>query len=138
MVDGAIREVWEETGIKCTFKTVVAIRHSHGGGFGCSDIYVVIALIPQNEELKPCHREIAKVQWMNIDEYLTHPHVHQTNRQFARILRDYNKRGLRFTCEIARHEILKKEYCMYYMKNIEEDNNEDDKLELKAEFSSKV
>ncbi|XP_013103138.2 uncharacterized protein LOC106084171 [Stomoxys calcitrans] len=122
IVDAAIREVREETGVECEFNTVISIRHAHGGIFGCSDIYCVVALSPKSLDLTRCEREIAKLQWMPIDEYLQHPNVHETNRHFLRCYMDYKKRGIRFTCEIGKHQVLKKEYCLYYMKPIDEDN----------------
>ncbi|KAM7349044.1 uncharacterized protein ACRADG_008131 isoform 2-T4 [Cochliomyia hominivorax] len=123
IVDAAIREVREETGIESVFNTIISLRHAHGGPFGCSDIYCVVALTPTSLELQRCEREIAKVQWMPCEEYLQHPNVHETNRHFLRCYFDYKKRGIRFTCEKAKHQILKREYCLYYMKAIE-DNKE--------------
>ncbi|XP_053951281.1 uncharacterized protein LOC128858802 [Anastrepha ludens] len=127
IVDAAIREVKEETGIDCEFRTVISIRHSHSGNFGCSDMYIVVALKPLNLDLCKCEREIAKVQWMPVEEYLQHPDVHQTNRHFMRTYLDYNKRNIRFTYERAQHRVLKREYTLFYMKPIE-DKKESDKV----------
>ncbi|XP_073835420.1 uncharacterized protein [Musca autumnalis] len=121
IIDAAIREVREETGIECEFNTVISLRHSHGGIFGCSDIYCVVALTPKSSDLRRCEREIAKLQWMPISEYLEHPNVHETNRHFVRCFLDYQNRGIRFTCEMGKHQVLKKEYCLYYMKPIDKD-----------------
>uniref|UniRef100_A0A034VLK8 Nudix hydrolase 8 n=2 Tax=Bactrocera dorsalis TaxID=27457 RepID=A0A034VLK8_BACDO len=122
IVNAAIREVKEETGIDCEFRTVISIRHSHGGNFGCSDMYVVVALKPLNREVHKCEREIAKAQWMPVKEYLQHPDVHETNRHFMRTYLDYNKRNIRFTYERAQHRVLKREYTLFYMKPVEEKN----------------
>lgn len=122
IIDAAIREVREETGVETVFNTVISLRHAHGGPFSCSDIYCVVALTPISYELKRCEREIAKVQWMPFEEYLQHPNVHETNRHFLRCYIEYKKRGIRLTCEKAQHQILKKEYCLYYIKqHIEEE-----------------
>ncbi|EDW86266.1 uncharacterized protein Dwil_GK17180 [Drosophila willistoni] len=115
LVDAAIREVEEETGIKTEFRSVVCLRHAHGGNFGCSDIYVVIGLKPNNLDFKRCEREIAKLQWMPVQEYLQHPQVHETNRHFVRTYLDYQKRGLVLTCRSDVHQVLKKEYRLYYV-----------------------
>eukprot|EP00549_Striatella_unipunctata_P002186 CAMPEP_0118673422 /NCGR_PEP_ID=MMETSP0800-20121206/310_1 /TAXON_ID=210618 ORGANISM="Striatella unipunctata, Strain CCMP2910" /NCGR_SAMPLE_ID=MMETSP0800 /ASSEMBLY_ACC=CAM_ASM_000638 /LENGTH=298 /DNA_ID=CAMNT_0006568477 /DNA_START=295 /DNA_END=1191 /DNA_ORIENTATION=- len=40
------REVLEETGIQCEFKSVVAMRHTHNLQFGRSDLYFVCRLQP--------------------------------------------------------------------------------------------
>ncbi|XP_011193354.1 uncharacterized protein LOC105219115 isoform X2 [Zeugodacus cucurbitae] len=122
IVTAAIREVKEETGIDCEFRTVISIRHSHGGNFGSSDMYVVVALKPLNHEVRKCEREIARAQWMPVTEYLQHPDVHETNRHFMRTYLDYNKRNIRFAYERAQHRVLKREYTLYYMKPIEEKN----------------
>ncbi|XP_004524914.1 uncharacterized protein LOC101456566 isoform X1 [Ceratitis capitata] len=122
LVNAAIREVKEETGIDCVFRTVLSIRHSHGGSFGCSDMYVVVALKPLNLEVHKCEREIAKAKWMPVAEYLQHPDVHETNRHFMRTYLDYNKRGICFTYERAQHSVLKREYALYFMKPIEGHN----------------
>ncbi|XP_055842911.1 uncharacterized protein LOC129909830 [Episyrphus balteatus] len=112
-VDAAIREVREETGVETTFDTVIGVRQSHGGSFGCSDLYFVIALKPITSELKACPREISKVQWMPVSEYLQHPHVHETNRQFVRTFLHYKDSGIKFNCVEATHQILNRKYCLY-------------------------
>lgn len=80
MVDAAVREVMEETGIPTEFQTVLTLRQAHGAMFECSDMYVVVNLKPLSEDIRKCEREIAECQWMDIDEYLSHPHVHELNR----------------------------------------------------------
>jgi ADP-ribose pyrophosphatase YjhB (NUDIX family) len=71
-----IREVYEETGIKCRFLSVLGVRHSHGAQFGRSDLYFVCRLepIPINGEgnvPKPVPQvgEIEAAAWINFDEY---------------------------------------------------------------------
>ncbi|XP_055913050.1 uncharacterized protein LOC129946760 isoform X2 [Eupeodes corollae] len=112
-IDAAIREVREETGVETKFDTVIGVRQSHGGSFGCSDLYFVIALKPTTTKLTACPREISKVQWMPVSEYLTHPHVHETNRQFVRTYLHYKELGIKFNCSEATHQILKRKYCLY-------------------------
>lgn len=112
-VDAAIREVKEETSIGTKFDTVIAIRHAHGAGFGCSDLYIVMALTPESSDIKKCEREIAKCEWMNIDEYLNHPSVHETNRNFLRLYLKYKEKGITLTCKDEIHQILKKQYNIY-------------------------
>lgn len=75
-VEAAIREVHEETNIRTKFESVISLRHAHGAGFGCSDLYIVMALLPESNEIVKCDREIAKCEWMDIEEYLQHPKVH--------------------------------------------------------------
>ncbi|XP_016962851.1 uncharacterized protein LOC108033139 isoform X1 [Drosophila biarmipes] len=127
LIDAAIREVVEETGIRTEFRSVVSLRHAHGGTFGCSDLYVVIALKPLNLDFKRCEREIARLQWMPIAEYLEHPQVHQTNRQFVRTFLDYEKRGLTITCRDDVHQVLKKKYNLYYVEQEQQQQQNDQK-----------
>lgn len=117
LIDAVIREVREETGIETEFETVLSIRHSHGGSFDCSDMYIVIGLRPKTFELRRCEREIAKIAWMPLEEYLTHEHVHETNRQFLKTFLDYRKLGIKIDCEEKTHQKLQKLYNLYYGKS---------------------
>lgn len=112
-VDAAIREVEEETSIKTRFDSVIAIRHAHNAGFGCSDLYIVVALIPENNTIEKCDREIAMCEWMSIDKYLNHPNVHETNRNFVHTYLMYKKHGINIYCKDEIHQILKKQYNVY-------------------------
>lgn len=114
LVDAAIREVDEETSIKTRFESVIAIRHAHGAAFSCSDLYVVMKLIPETNEIKKCDREIAKCQWMNVDEYMNHPHVHQTNRNFLRNYLELEKNGMLIDCIEETHQIIKRKYSLFF------------------------
>ena len=125
-VDAAIREVWEETGVRCEFQTVVCLRHSHEGGFNCSDLYIVIGLKALSNELRSCDREIDKIKWLPADEYLEDPNVHGINRHFVRTYLDYTKRNIQFTCLNAIHPILKKEYSLYYLQSTNGNQKADD------------
>lgn len=124
-VDAAIREVHEETNIKTRFDSLISIRHAHGAGFGCSDVYIVMSLVPENSEIKKCDREISMCEWMNIDDYLNHPRVHETNRDFVRTYLHYKEKGIKFTCKEQVHQILKKQYNIY---SVEFENEEPSKL----------
>lgn len=112
-VDAARREVFEETGIETAFETLIGVRQSHGGSFDCSDLYFVVGLKPLSSEIRPCPREINKAQWMSVAEYLEHPQVHETNRQFVRTYLHYKETGIVFNCVQATHQILKRKYCLY-------------------------
>lgn len=63
------REVFEETGIRAKFKSLVGFRHAHGYAFGCSDIYFVARLIPETLEIKKCSQEISECVWMKVINY---------------------------------------------------------------------
>ena len=62
----AVREVMEETGIQTKFRSIVAFRHGHDFNFGCSDIYILVALTPLSTDIKFDSKEISDCQWMPI------------------------------------------------------------------------
>ena len=90
-------QIREETGIETEFRSIVAFRHGHNFNFGCSDIYIVVALRPLSETIHADQKEIAKCKWMPLQvsfsillmdrtvfqDYVVHPLVHATNRHFA-------------------------------------------------------
>lgn len=77
--EAAVREVEEETGIKCKFHSVLGVRHTHGLQFGRSDLYFVCRLSPietiQEDgnplipEPRPQEGEISAVKWLPMEEY---------------------------------------------------------------------
>lgn len=74
----AVREVFEETGIKAKFQSIVVLRHMHQFQFGGSDIYIVCHLKPESSDLTKCPNEIEQVAWMPMDELL--PQLTEFNR----------------------------------------------------------
>ncbi|MEW5307318.1 MAG: hypothetical protein WDW36_009724 [Sanguina aurantia] len=75
VMDGAVREVWEETGIRCSFRSLLAVRQAHGFAFGKSDLFMLCALHADtaNQELVPQASEIDAVKWMDLAEYMDNP-----------------------------------------------------------------
>uniref|UniRef100_A0A182PZY3 Nudix hydrolase domain-containing protein n=1 Tax=Anopheles farauti TaxID=69004 RepID=A0A182PZY3_9DIPT len=132
-IDAAIREVMEETNVRTKFDSVVSIRHAHGAGFGCSDLYIVMALTPLTHEISKCNREIAKCEWMDVNEYLAHPKVHETNRNFVRTYLEYKRLGVRIDCTEEMHQVLKKRYNIYSVAKVTEGC---DSVESKSSSSS--
>lgn len=104
IAEAAIREVLEETGIKTEFRSIVAFRHGHNFNFGCSDIYIIVALRPLSMEISKCNKEISKCEWMSLQEYMEHPLVHATNRHFAQQYLECTKTG----AFIGKNEIERK------------------------------
>ena len=70
LVDGVIREVWEETGIRTDFLGLVGFRHWHGYRFGKSDIYFICRLRPLTFEIRIQESEIDACQWMPLEDFL--------------------------------------------------------------------
>ncbi|XP_046660693.1 nudix hydrolase 2-like isoform X2 [Homalodisca vitripennis] len=115
----AMREVLEETNIKTEFKSMVAFRHSHGGPFGCSDIYFIVELAPLTAEITSCEIEIEDSQWMEMDTYLKHPKVHENNRLFLRKYLFSKENGIVINGTKTNHPITKAPQTLYCLEHSE-------------------
>lgn len=73
-------------------------------------------LIPETEEIKKCEREIAKCCWMNVDEYLNHENVHETNRSFVHHWMKLKNNGMLIDVVDKTHEKLKRQYQIFFPK----------------------
>jgi ADP-ribose pyrophosphatase YjhB (NUDIX family) len=67
----AIREVFEETGIRAKFVGVVAIRHLHGLQNGKSDMFFHCLLEPLTTEITHQETEIEKAEWIPFDQFFS-------------------------------------------------------------------
>ncbi|XP_033743589.1 nucleoside diphosphate-linked moiety X motif 6-like [Pecten maximus] len=81
--DTAVREVFEETGVKTEFQSVMSVRQQHNqpGAFGRSDFFFVCRMRPLSYDINPCNEEISACQWMNIQE------LHEGSKSVAPITR---------------------------------------------------
>ncbi|XP_059045335.1 uncharacterized protein LOC131841104 [Achroia grisella] len=93
--DAAIREVKEETGIDSVFETLVTFRHAHDMMFENSDIYAVVCLKATSDIITKSDIEIKDCKWMDIEEFLNDPHVHDFNRFLVRQAMDLKQRKLK-------------------------------------------
>lgn len=114
LVDAAIREVFEETNIHTEFQSVLAFRHGHGGQFGCSDIYTTVSLKPVTFDIQKCDREIEECSWIKLEEYLSHPDIHELNKFFVQKYVDNKHSDTKIECTHGFHQILKKPYTVYH------------------------
>ncbi|XP_023950120.2 uncharacterized protein LOC112054531 isoform X2 [Bicyclus anynana] len=80
IVSAAKREVKEETGVDSRFLSLITFRHTHNMMYGNSDIYMLLMMRALTEQIHLSEREVKDCRWMNIDEYINHPHVHSFNR----------------------------------------------------------
>ncbi|ATC93300.1 NUDIX hydrolase [Pseudoalteromonas tunicata] len=80
IAQGAVREVFEETGISTTFESVLGFRHYHKGQFNTSNIYVVCRLTPLSHDIVMQTSEIADARWMDINEYLNDEKIGAYNK----------------------------------------------------------
>ncbi len=93
----AIREVYEETGIKCEFESIVALAAKHPYKYGKSNIYFVCKLKPINHDISILQpEEIADAQWIDLETYLADENNSLFNRQIIKQV--LNKQGLK-SCE---------------------------------------
>jgi len=77
VVDAAIREAKEETGLDCVFDKIICMRQAHGGIYNQSDMFFVclLKLDPKYEkmgneiELKPQEEEIKDIGWMDFTDF---------------------------------------------------------------------
>lgn len=81
----AVREVWEETGIRAKFESLVCVRLWHANRFGKSDFYFVCRLSPLTYDITPQEAEIAECRWMPVAEYLQRDDVHAFNKGIVSI-----------------------------------------------------
>lgn len=66
----AVREVYEETGVRAEFRSLLSIRqqHNHPGAFGVSDMYIICRLSPLTYEINFCTQECLRCEWLGIGE----------------------------------------------------------------------
>ncbi|CAH0750882.1 unnamed protein product [Diatraea saccharalis] len=95
IIDAAVREVKEETGVTAAFQSLITFRHSHNMMFGNSDIYVLLMMTAISDKISIAQSEVIACQWMNIDEYINHPHVHALNRLVIKLALEYKNRNLK-------------------------------------------
>jgi len=84
LVDGVIREVYEETGVRARFDALVCFRHWHGYRYNKSDIYFICRLRPLTQDIQKSDFEIDECRWMPVQEYLDSEYVGTFNKQIVR------------------------------------------------------
>jgi len=68
----ALRELYEETGLRAVFRGLLCQRQAHASRRGrtASDLFCVCVLqVEQPVEWTACPEEIAAIQWMSVQEY---------------------------------------------------------------------
>lgn len=84
LAQAVIREVYEETGVRAKFESLVCFRHWHGYRYGKSDIYFICRLSPLSEEIAIQIDEIDESIWMPVQRYLESEYVSVFNKQIVR------------------------------------------------------
>mmetsp|Transcript_4170 Transcript_4170/g.5347 ORF Transcript_4170/g.5347 Transcript_4170/m.5347 type:complete len:146 (-) Transcript_4170:27-464(-) len=70
MQEAAIREVWEETGVKAEFSAILGFRELIKYNFGQADLYFICLLEPTDERIEiQMEHEIAAAEWKKIEDF---------------------------------------------------------------------
>ncbi|XP_062902602.1 nucleoside diphosphate-linked moiety X motif 6 isoform X1 [Mobula hypostoma] len=86
--DTAVREVFEETGIRSTFKSLLSIRqqHKHPGAFGKSDLYIICRLKALSFDINFSQEECIRCEWMDLEELTQTEHATPITSRIAKLL----------------------------------------------------
>lgn len=77
-------------------------------------MYFIMKLIPETLEITKCDREIAKCQWMDVEEYLQHENVHETNRSFVNHWLQLKNNGMLIDVVDKTHKLLNRQYQIFF------------------------
>lgn len=88
VADTAVREVFEETGIKSEFRSLLSIRqqHSNPGAFGKSDMYIICRLKPCSFTINFCQHECLRCEWMDLNDLVRTENTTPITSRVARLL----------------------------------------------------
>ncbi|XP_031232516.1 nucleoside diphosphate-linked moiety X motif 6 isoform X3 [Mastomys coucha] len=88
IADTAVREVFEETGVKSEFRSLLSIRQQHRspGAFGMSDMYLVCRLQPCSFTINFCQQECLKCEWIDLENLAQTKHTTLITSRVARLL----------------------------------------------------
>eukprot|EP01060_Flectonema_neradi_P020037 TRINITY_DN27560_c0_g1_i1.p1 TRINITY_DN27560_c0_g1~~TRINITY_DN27560_c0_g1_i1.p1 ORF type:complete len:252 (+),score=34.33 TRINITY_DN27560_c0_g1_i1:48-803(+) len=68
IAETAVREVFEETGVKAEFEHLLGVRHCHELSHGRSDLYFICKLKPTTTTISKCDVEIADAGWFPLSK----------------------------------------------------------------------
>ncbi|KAK3552853.1 hypothetical protein QTP86_024275 [Hemibagrus guttatus] len=86
--DTAVREVFEETGVRSEFRSLLSIRqqHHHPGAFGNSDMYLICRLAPVTYNINFCKHECLQCEWMDLAKLAKASDTAPITRRIAKLL----------------------------------------------------
>ena len=74
-----MREVFEETGVRTEFVSILGIRHGHNIAFGKSDMFFLVALKiadgAEDHAITIQEQELAAAEWKSMDAMAGNPHI---------------------------------------------------------------
>ena len=93
--EAIVREVFEETGVRAKFTSILGLTSKHPYRFGKSNMYFICKLEPLTEKIDIQDTdEIEDAKWVPIDEYIEDESHHAFNRNMVNQLA--NKTGLEY------------------------------------------
>ncbi|XP_056625136.1 nucleoside diphosphate-linked moiety X motif 6 [Triplophysa dalaica] len=93
--DTAVREVFEETGVRSEFRSLLSIRqqHKHPGAFGMSDMYLICRLHPLSYDINFCTHECLRCDWLDLAELAKTTETTPITSRIAKLLLHGLERG---------------------------------------------
>lgn len=89
--DAAIREVFEETGIKVQFESVISLGHFYPHQFHKSNLYLLCFAKPLSYEINIQDKiEIQDAKWVDVYEYLLDEKVHDYSKVIVQTALKHN------------------------------------------------
>lgn len=91
----AVREVFEETGVRSEFRSLLSIRqqHDHPGAFGRSDMYLICRLSPLTYDIDFCTQECLRCEWLDLSELVKTKDTTPVTSRVARLLQHGLEKG---------------------------------------------
>uniref|UniRef100_A0A1A7WLB7 Nucleoside diphosphate-linked moiety X motif 6 n=2 Tax=Iconisemion striatum TaxID=60296 RepID=A0A1A7WLB7_9TELE len=111
----AVREVFEETGVRSEFRSLLSIRqqHNHPGAFGMSDMYIICRLSPLTYDINFCTQECLRCEWLEVSELARTSSTTPITSRIARLLLYGLERGFD-NIDLAMEEIPAVYSGMFY------------------------
>lgn len=79
-----LREVYEETGVKVEFDSIVSLGHFCPGQFNESNLYVICKATALTKEINiQDEEEIIEARWLEVDTFLSCENVHPYNKKIV-------------------------------------------------------
>ncbi|XP_047196450.1 nucleoside diphosphate-linked moiety X motif 6 [Hippoglossus stenolepis] len=91
----AVREVFEETGVRSEFRSLLSLRqqHNHPGAFGMSDMYIICRLSPLTYDINFCTQECLRCEWLDLSQLAKTSETTPITARVARLLLHGLERG---------------------------------------------
>lgn len=111
----AVREVFEETGVRSEFRSLLSIRqqHNHPGAFGMSDMYIICRLSPLTYDIDFCTQECLRCEWLRLAELAKTSHTTPITSRVAKLLLHGLERGFH-NIDLAMEELPAVYSGMFY------------------------